>query len=57
VAAREAVVETVEFIAGISAGGFFVVAIAMVFICLCVMKQRKRYIKMPMAPPEQAMII
>ena len=56
-ASGEPVVQTVAFIAGVSAGGFVFMAAVMVFLCLCVMKQRKRYIKMPLAPPEQAMII
>ena len=50
-------VKTVGFISGVSVGGFAFVVIVTAFLCFYVMRQRERYIKMPMAPPEQAMII
>ena len=56
-AAGEPVVQTVAFITGVSVGGFVFMAAVMVFLCLCVVKQRERYVKVPLAPPEQAMII
>ena len=57
VAAGEPMVKTVGFISGVSVGGFAFVVIVTVFLCFYIMRQRERYIKMPMAPPEQAMII